>query len=222
MREINATINDKNKNIKFGKNVTLKTGAILYNNLILGDNVKIMPGAVIGYPPQGTGATKRKINTAPKITTIGAGSIIMCNAVIYAGATIGKNTMVCDLASIREGCVIGDKCIIARGVTINYNTKIGNRVKIMDNTHITGGMIIEDGVFISCLVATTNDNSMGIGIGHTCDGPIIRKGARIGAHVTILPGIHIGAYAIVASGSVVTHDVEPYSLVMGIPARVKK
>lgn len=43
--------------------------------------------------------------------------------------------------------------------------------------------------------------------------------AAIGTRVTILPGVHIGKGAVVASGAVVTHDVEPYSLVGGVPAK---
>ena len=41
----------------------------------------------------------------------------------------------------------------------------------------------------------------------------------IGTRVTILPGVHIGKGAVVASGAVVTRDVEPYSLVGGVPAK---
>ena len=48
---------------------------------------------------------------------------------------------------------------------------------------------------------------------------IVKKGASIGANATIVCGVTIGEYAMVAAGSVVTKDVEPYSLVMGNPAR---
>lgn len=40
----------------------------------------------------------------------------------------------------------------------------------------------------------------------------------IGTRVTILPGVHIGKGAVVASGAVVTHDVAPYTVVGGVPA----
>ena len=50
----------------------------------------------------------------------------------------------------------------------------------------------------------------------------IKKGASIGARVTILPGVTIGEHALVAAGSVVTKDVDPYTMVAGVPATTKK
>ena len=67
---------------------------------------------------------------------------------------------------MRDDCVVGDNSIIARNVSVNYNTKIGSYTKIMDNSHITGSAVIEDHVFISVLVATTNENDAVVGAGH--------------------------------------------------------
>ena len=50
-------------------------------------------------------------------------------------------------------------------------------------------------------------------------GPTIRRGARVGANSTLLPGIEIGAEAFVAAGAVVTRDVPRAMVVMGAPAR---
>lgn len=212
------SIIDKENTIE--ENVNIRNNVIIYQNVNIGKNVSLMDGAVIGYIPKGTGATKRKINETGSSTNIGNNSAVLCGAVIYNGVHIEKNTMICDFSSIREGCRIGNKCVIARGVTINYDTIIGNNVKIMDNTHITGNMIIEDDVFISTHVSTTNDKNLGRNIGkNKWNGPIIRKGAGIGAGANILPGIEIGEYSIVGAGAVVTKDVPPHTMVMGIPAR---
>jgi acetyltransferase-like isoleucine patch superfamily enzyme len=48
---------------------------------------------------------------------------------------------------------------------------------------------------------------------------LVQRGASIGANATIVCGITIGEYAMIAAGSVVTRDVEPFALVMGNPAR---
>lgn len=48
----------------------------------------------------------------------------------------------------------------------------------------------------------------------------VKKGASIGANATIVCGVTIGEYAMVAAGAVVTRDVPPYALVVGVPARV--
>ena len=141
----------------------------------------------------------------------------------FAHASSEVDTLLGDNASVREGCIIGNHCVIARNVSVNYNTKIGNYTKVMDNTHITGNAIIEDHVFISVLVSTTNDNTMGKNsqyIEEMEKGPYIKKGATIGAGSNILPGIVIGNDAMVGAGSVVTKDVPEKKVVMGIPAKI--
>jgi acetyltransferase-like isoleucine patch superfamily enzyme len=154
--------------------------------------------------------------------SIGNGCVVSPNVVIYSDVKIGKNTLLGDNASIREGCRIGDKCLISRNVSINYNTLIGNNTKVMDNTHLTGNMIIGNEVFISCLVATTNDNYIGKkGFHKKMKGPVIEDNASIGAGANLLPNTKIGHDAIVAAGAVVTKDVEPETVVMGVPARTK-
>src|SRR5262249_17377105 len=49
---------------------------------------------------------------------------------------------------------------------------------------------------------------------------MIRRGAYVGANVTILQGVVIGASSIVAAGAVVNHSVPPFTVVAGVPARV--
>jgi acetyltransferase-like isoleucine patch superfamily enzyme len=49
---------------------------------------------------------------------------------------------------------------------------------------------------------------------------VIRRGAYLGLRSTVLAGVTVGEYAIVGAGSVVTADVPPYTMVVGVPARV--
>lgn len=195
---------------------------VIYPGVEISDNVEIMDHAVIGRLPKSASSSKRKIQKEYKVTVIGNESVVSPGAVIYTDVIIGEGTLVGDNASIREGCRIGDGCIIARNVSVNYNTMIGNSTKIMDNSHITGNMIIEDHVFISVLVATTNDNL--IGKGEYSDerekGPYIKTGATIGAAANILPAVTIGRNALVGAGAVVTKDVPDGKVVMGMPARI--
>ena len=188
---------------------------------LLPNGAKIFRGAAVNIAPISTNTTARKIDTELKDTVIGENTVVYPGAVIYAGVVIGKNCLICSNSVIREGCVIGDNCIIANGVTLNYNVKIGHRTKIMDNTHITGNMVIGHDVFISALVITTNDNTMGRHEKTVCDPPMICNKAVIGAGANILPGITIGENATVAAGAVVTKNVYAGTRVMGIPARVK-
>ena len=98
--------------------------------------------------------------------------------------------------------------------------KIGKRCKLETESYITALSEIEDGCFIAPEVTFTNDNFLG----RTKErfkfhkGVTVKRGGRIGANVTVLPGITIGADALVAAGSVVTRDVPDKKLVMGSPA----
>lgn len=215
------------KGFRKGKNCTIYEGATMFPNVRLANNVTIFPGAVIGRPPLSSGATTRQVDVKELLPVeIGDNCIIGANAVIYMGVKIGHHSMICDTACIREGCQIGHHSLVAMGVTVNYNTRIGNRVRIMDNTHITGNMVIEDEVFIGMLVTTANSNSMGRKRVEVKDwteaGPLVRRFATIGQGACIMPGIEIGENAIVGANSVVSRDVPSCTLVMGIPAAVKR
>jgi acetyltransferase-like isoleucine patch superfamily enzyme len=173
--------------------------------------------------PKKAGALARPLPTTLKPLVIGAGTVVGSSCVLYAGTTIGEDNLIADLVSIREGCRLGNAVLVARCTTVNYEATIGNNTRIMDASHITGCMVIEDGVFIGPGVITTNDNGMGRR-GHASlediKGPIVRRGAAIGANATLLPGVEIGEMAIVGAGAVVTRNVAPRVIVMGVPARV--
>ena len=207
-----------------------KNGAWIAEDTIIGENVKILPGAILGRPPISTKALTRKADRdVLSPLEIGDNCVIGSNTVIYRGTTIGSNCLFGDTACIREMVQIGDSCIIAMGVTINYETIIGSRVKVMDNTHLTGNMLIEDDVFIGMLVSTANDNTMGRKtakeeptVSRQWYGPIIRRHATIGQGACLLPNIEIGENSIVGSNSVVTKTMPARVLIIGTPARIAR
>lgn len=217
----NVVIHD---GVKLGDNVKLMNNIVIYPEVSIGENTLIFDGAVLGRPPKSSGVISRKIKSVLGPLVIGEKCVIGANVVLYSGTKIGNNVLLGDSCSIREECEVGDFVLISRCTTINYNTKIGKRTKIMDNCHITGNMIIEEDVFISVLVSTTNDNM--IERKEYDDtrviGPTIKRGVLIGAGAILLPNIIIGENSVVAAGAVVTKDVPAKKIVMGIPARVVK
>jgi acetyltransferase-like isoleucine patch superfamily enzyme len=76
-------------------------------------------------------------------------------------------------------------------------------------------------VFIGPGVVTTNDDTMGRHpAGDPLRGALLRRGCRVGGGAVLVPGVEIGEEAFVAAGAVVTRDVGPREVVMGVPARV--
>lgn len=206
---------------RIGNHVCIHPHVVINAGVIVGDGVEIFPGAFIGKPPKGAGATARPISYDPRVE-IGADCSIGPHAVIFYDVIIGHNTLLGDGASLREQVRVGHHCLISRYVTINYNTTIGDHTRIMDMTHITGNCRIGNNVFISVLVSSTNDNVV---VSRNYDeeqiiGPQVEDDATIGAGACLLPGVRIGRGAFVGANAVVTKDIQPYDLVMGVPARV--
>lgn len=205
-----------------GENVVIHDFVVVYPDAVIENSAEIFEHCVIGRNPKAPGCTSRKLGTEFAKTVIGEYTILSPGCIVYAGVTIGHNTLLGDHCSIREDCHIGSYCLISRNVTVNYNTTIGDRTKIMDGTHITGNATIGEDVFISVLVSTTNDNTMGreeYDEGHV-GGPHIKRGTTIGAAANILPNVTIGENCIVGASALVTKEIPDNKVVMGVPARV--
>lgn len=136
-------------------------------------------------------------------------------------AKIGKNTKIWNQAQVRENAEIGENCIISKNVYIDEHVKIGNNCKIQNNVNVYHGVTIEDDVFCGPSMTFTNDLfPRAFNNDWKITETLVKKGASIGANSTIVCGVTIGEYAMVGAGSVVTKDVEPYTLVAGNPAKV--
>jgi UDP-2-acetamido-3-amino-2,3-dideoxy-glucuronate N-acetyltransferase len=134
---------------------------------------------------------------------------------------IGEDTNVWQFSIILPCATIGKNCNINCHVFIENEVIIGNNVTIKPGVQIWNGIVIEDDVFIGPNVTFTNDlKPRSKQYPEDFLKTIIKKGASIGANTTILPGITIGEYALIGAGSVVTKDVEPFTLVFGNPAKV--
>jgi acetyltransferase-like isoleucine patch superfamily enzyme len=106
-----------------------------------------------------------------------------------------------------------------KGVHIGKKVEIGYMV-LIDNRR-PELVTIEDNVTLTTMcVVIAHDLSRHFNEGKEIIGEVrIRKGAFIGMNTTIMPGVTIGEGAVVAAGSLVIHDVEPYTVVAGVPAK---
>lgn len=217
-----------------GHGVVVEAGAVLGPDCAIGHHAVIHAGtrlgarcqveahAVLGRLPRpAPSSTIRPPAELPPLT-IGDNALIGAGAVLYAGSALGSHCLLGDHAFVRELCRIGDRVIIGAHVTVESEVSIGSDTKIQTGAYLAAWTTIEEHCFIAPCVVTSNDNFMGRTEARFAQrgGPTIRRGARVGANVTLLPNVEVGVEAFVAAGSLVTRDVPPGKLVMGSPARV--
>lgn len=144
-------------------------------------------------------------------------------------ANIGEGTSIWHECQIRERAIIGTGCILGKGVYVDFDVKIGDNCKIQNRASVYHGTTIEDGVFVGPHVIFTNDKlprAINPDGSRKADddwivGPItVRTGASLGAGCIVLPGVEIGEFAMLGSGSVVTRNVPAHGIVIGNPARL--
>jgi acetyltransferase-like isoleucine patch superfamily enzyme len=221
---------------RIGQNVQVSDDAILGQGITIGNNVTVYPGvsiaddstifdgAVLGRPPRSAGNTTRPLSKSLQPLTIGPGSVIGANAVLYAGSRLGAQVLIGDLATLREGCELADQVVIGRSVLVMYDTSVGARSRVIDGAILTGNMIVEPDVFIGPGVNSINDNDVYLkrfGLApFAVQGPVIRRFALVGAGANLAAGVEVGMGAIVAPSAMVTRDVPSWTIVAGMPARV--
>ena len=133
---------------------------------------------------------------------------------------IGHGSKIWQYCVVLEGAIIGEDCNICAHVFIESDVVLGDRVTIKSGVQLWDGLRLHNDVFIGPNVTFTNDVFPRSKI-YTEKTPItiVEDGASVGAAAVVLPGITIGAFAMVGAGAVVVKDVAPFSLVVGNPAR---
>ncbi len=135
-------------------------------------------------------------------------------------AAIGDGTKVWQFSVILPGARIGRDCNVNALCFIENDVIIGDRVTVKSGVQLWDGLRVDDDVFIGPNATFTNDLFPRSKIyPETFKQTHIRRGASIGANVTVLAGVTIGTYAMIGAGSVVTHDVPPFEIWFGNPAR---
>ncbi|WP_445476077.1 acyltransferase [Methanococcoides methylutens] len=207
-------------------NLKIHPSAKKYGSSTIGNNSVVLENVILGYPEHKI-LTRIMESGTPiedsdfKGCEIGPNSFIRPNTTIFSNVSTGKNFRTGHNCMIRENTTIGDNVLIGTNVIIDGNVTIGNNVSIQGNVYIPTHVLIEDNVFIGPCAVLANDKYP-IRKEYKPEGPIIRKGASIGANATILPGIEIGEGAFVAGGALVTRKVPPWKLAIGCPAKIEE
>lgn len=133
------------------------------------------------------------------------------------GARVGRRVVVHDVRffnlyrrglpglEIDDECFLGDECLLdlAEGIHLEKQVTLAERVLVLTHTNVGYA-----------------DHPLQAHFPAMAASVAVETGAFLGANVTVLPGVRIGARSFVAAGSVVTADVPPATLVAGAPARV--
>ena len=139
---------------------------------------------------------------------------------VEPGSEIGDGTFVWHHAHVRSGAAIGVGCTIGKNVYIDEGVRIGARCKVQNNVSVYNGVTIGDDVFVGPSVTFTNDRvPRAFNAAWTITPTYVQQGASLGANSTIVCGVTIGRFAMVAAGATVTKDVADHQLVAGTPAR---
>lgn len=140
---------------------------------------------------------------------------------LVESSQIGPRTRIWAFAHVLPGARIGADCNICDGVFIENDVVLGDRVTVKCGVQLWDGVTVEDDVFIGPNATFTNDR---FPRSRCHEAPLLPtrlgRGATVGANATVLPGLSIGANAMVGAGAVVTRDVPANAIVTGNPARI--
>ncbi len=159
---------------------------------------------------------------------IAADAFVHETALVESDVSIGARTRVWHHAHVRTRARLGARCIVGKGAFVDFDVTIGDDSKLQNYACVYHGVTLGRGVFIGPHAVFANDmlpRATDPSFAPLRDGDWtvgetkVDDGAAIGANATILPGIHVGTWAMVGAGAVVTRDVAPYALVVGSPAR---
>ena len=142
-------------------------------------------------------------------------------AIIDPGAQIGVGSRIWHWVHVCAGARIGQNVSLGQNVFIGNKVRISDNCKIQNNVSVYDNVTLNEGVFCGPSMVFTNvynprslierkDQYRDTNVG---------KGATLGANCTVVCGVDIGAFAFVGAGAVITKDVKPYALMLGVPAK---
>lgn len=201
-------------NVKLGKDVTIGDNVIIYENVEIGDTCFIGPNCILGEQLAGFYHEKHYQNPPLKI---GRDSIIRSGSILYAGSTFGEGFETGHKVCIREYSEFGEHCRVGTFCDIQGYVQVGCYCRFHSNVFVAQMSIIKDYVWLFPHAVLTNDPHPP---SDCIQGPTIEEYAVVGAGAIIISRVRIGRDSLVGAQALVNKDVPPYTVVVGVPAKV--
>lgn len=146
---------------------------------------------------------------------------VHATAVVDHGAMLGPGCKVWHFCHVMAGARVGAGAVLGQNVYVGSAAVIGQRCKIANNVSLYDAVELEDDVFVGPSVVFTNVKTPRAFVSrkHAYQPTVVERGASIGANATIVCGHRLGAHCLIGAGAVVTSDVPPHALYVGVPAR---
>jgi acetyltransferase-like isoleucine patch superfamily enzyme len=205
--------------VEIGREVSFGAHVVVHDGTKIGDGCVIEDHAVLGKRPRLARGSSAKgevgvLRVAERVT-------VCCGAVVFAGASIAAEAILGDQSFVRERSSVGAGSVVGRGSVVDNDVRVGQRVRIQTGVYLTAFTLVEDDVFVGPGATTTNDDTMSRhGPEMPLRGAILRRACRVGGGAVLTPGVEVGEEAFLAAGAVLTKDLPPRAVAMGVPARV--
>jgi len=193
---------------EIGENCSIGPYSIIYDHVTLGANTVIQAFCEIGY---------MRDDLEDARLTIGANSLVRSHSVFYQGSTFGEHLQTGHHVIVREQSQIGRYVAIGTLCDIQGQCQLGDCVHLHSKVFVAQLSYIGPFVWIFPSCVLTNDPhppSYGV------KGVHIENYAIVASMSTILPGVRVGAEAVIGAMSLVNRNVPPRQLAFGVPARV--
>jgi acetyltransferase-like isoleucine patch superfamily enzyme len=192
---------------RIGANVTIGDFTIVHENVDIHHGTVIESHCVIGYPtPLAQG----------KPLIVGENSLIRSHSVFYEGSQFGEGLRTGHHVTVREKCRAGKFLQLGTYSDVQGHCEIGDHVRTHSGVQINQATVIGNCVWLFPHVVIANDPHPPSDM---LRGAIIEDYAAIATMSCIIPGVRIGTRSLVGAHSLVTKDVEPDTVVAGVPAR---
>jgi acetyltransferase-like isoleucine patch superfamily enzyme len=207
--------------VSVGEGVTFGANVVVHAGTVIGDGCVIEDNVVLGKVPKLARTSAAAGKEPPPGLRLGAQVTVCAGAVVFAGTEVGDRAILGDQSYVRERTAVGAETVIGRGTAVDNDVRIGERCRIQTMVYITAHSVIEDDVFVGPCAMTTNDDTMSRhGKEYALRGATLRRACRIGGGAVLTPGVEVGEEGFVAAGALVTRDVPPRGVALGVPARV--